>query len=180
MVEVVLGGCHSIGHVALIDDEDAEKVGKYKWCVLLTRGVPSYADGSPGSLHRFVMDAQPGQMIDHKNGNGFDCRKENLRFATRSENCCNALRIGSTGYCGVSYVKSGKKYQARVQKDNRRIYIGVFKTPKEAALAYNRAARAIHGQFVKVNDIPGDDGRAFLPPRLANHFPEVASQLQGV
>lgn len=107
--------------VALVDDEDYEKVvehlkrynkdgsvrkGSGKWYVYRPPPSSKYytANGSKCiSIHRLVMDAPKGMDVDHINGNPLDNRKENLRLATRSQNCINknTRRDSRSGYKGV-------------------------------------------------------------------------------
>src|SRR3990167_7614488 len=83
------------GQVALVDDEDYERVSKYKWCMCgryAGRKLPR-VKGQPRRselLHRAIMGAEKGQEIDHINRNRLDCRRSNLRFCTRPQNLANS------------------------------------------------------------------------------------------
>lgn len=81
---------------ATIDDEDYARVCRFKWHANETNHVRPwnrawYARRSPDNvfLHRFLMDAKPGQLVDHINGRGLDCRRSNMRFTNRRENSLN-------------------------------------------------------------------------------------------
>lgn len=104
-------------------------------------------------LHRMVMDAQPGTVIDHANGDGLDNRRENLRVATKSQNAANVgkLSTNTTGLKGVS--KKGQKFRSFVHKDGKTIYLGSFDTKEEAACKYDREAKKLFGQFAKTNKL---------------------------
>lgn len=96
----------------------------------------------------------PAEEIDHKNGTPGDDRLENLRIATRCENCRNTkIRSNnSSGFKGVSWDKANGKWVARVREpDGAYKNLGRFKNPTEAALAYNIAATKYYGEFAKVN-----------------------------
>lgn len=105
------------------------------------------------SLHRMIMGVtDPKVLVDHIDGNGLNCRRENLRVTDHTGNACNAsLRSDNTsGYKGVGYNKKARKWVATIQKDGKRKHVGTFATPELAAEAYARAAEELHGEFMKV------------------------------
>jgi hypothetical protein len=136
---------------ALVDDQDYEAVSSYKWHANFQHGS-WYArrNVSPGkiqSLHSFIL---PGiERIDHKNQNGLDNRRHNLREATRSQNRANGRQLvsHSSQFKGVGWHIRRKKWQARVNQT----YLGVFSEEQEAAKAYDAAAKRIFGQFASLN-----------------------------
>jgi hypothetical protein len=93
MKEIPLGGKYGLGKVALVDDEDFERLSKYHWTVDLI-GVNSKAvchavghvDGRTTMMHTVIKGRMPGMVIHHINGDGLDNRKENLSYCTNSEN----------------------------------------------------------------------------------------------
>ena len=100
------------GKVALIDDDDFELVSKFKWSAHHRRigatwyartNVGSWPNQSPVYLHRLVMNASGGQIVDHIDGNGLNCQKDNLRICTHSQNQHNSgiRRNNTSGYIGV-------------------------------------------------------------------------------
>lgn len=161
MVEVPL----TQGKVAIVDDEDAERVLAYKWTLLaLTRPtkVTYYArrsirpckDGPQKSilLHRFILGAPDDMQVDHKNMDGLDNRRENLRLATNSQNHCNIpARPNPLGFRGVEQVRHGKGYAARIKVGEQSLRIGPFQTPEEAGRAYDLLAKHYHGEFAWLN-----------------------------
>lgn len=152
----------SQGLSAIVDDDDFERVSQFKWFV--HRGADSgpYArrsyfnkkaeKGLPTLMHMFIMGPYPEgkTQIDHVNRNGLDNRKANLRFCTRSENRYNLIRKNSTGYKGVVLDKrcTHKKYVAQINRSQK---LGWFKTPEEAAKAYDKEARRLFGAFARTN-----------------------------
>lgn len=152
------------GKTAIIDEEDWEKISKYKWCAW--RGdkiwyAVSYIPGTRNPqkfvrLHRVIVDALEGEEVDHINTDGLDCRKENLRRCTKSQNGHNRekYRCNKSGYKGVFYRKEDVKnpYIANITKEHRRTYIGKFATAEEAAKAYNEKAKELFGEFARLNE----------------------------
>ena len=145
------------GFEVIVDDEDYERVSKYYW-TLAKRGKHYYAKNhSIGYLHRLILNPPRTKLIDHINCNGLDNRKENLRLCNHSQNKCNRERNfqNKSGYKGV-YRSDTKevKWNARISFGNiKSKHIGIFKTKKEAALAYNEAAKRYHGEYAKLNEI---------------------------
>jgi hypothetical protein len=112
-------------------------------------------DGQMLYLHRVAWRLHygtwPPRHIDHVNADGLDNRIDNLRLATPSENSCNR-RIQSnnnSGFKGVSFKLSHKKWSATIWKQSKKIHIGYFDTPEEASEAYKTAAKWYHGEFAR-------------------------------
>jgi hypothetical protein len=94
----------------------------------------------------------PVTELDHKNRDNSDNRIDNIREATRSENCANRSRWGtSSRYRGVHYHSRLKKWEAGIRVDGKRKYLGVFHKEIDAALAYDQAAREFFGNFAMTN-----------------------------
>jgi len=141
----------------LIDDEDYDRIKKYRWYRLCGNKPPFYFCRNVRKsgnrkiilLHKFIMDAQDNLEVDHKNSNTLDNRKSNLRICTHAENCRNRKGItNSTGYKGVS--RKGMKYRARITKNRETIFLGDFDTPEEAYKAYCKASKKYHGEFGRI------------------------------
>lgn len=113
-------------------------------------------------LHRVIMDAPPGVEVDHINGDGLDNRRCNLRLCTRAENGRNLKpRGGSSKYKGVDWHKRARKWRVLIMVEGKRIYLGLFDNEVEAARAYDRAARDLHGEFARLN-FPGPGEQSCL------------------
>lgn len=152
------------GKVALVDECDWDSVSRYKWQAMPGAGGLWYAyhvfwsNGKSKhlSLHLFLLGLGGGRnpLVDHKNRNGLDCRRDNLRIATHSQNLTNSRRPSrnTSGYKGVVRNKQIQApWSAQIRKDCKRYYLGAYKTKLEAALAYDRAAKELHGEFAALN-----------------------------
>lgn len=148
------------GLVALVDDDDFERVSQFRWypAKSATPNGTTYAQGRAGtrvtiSMHRFILQPPPGFEIDHANHDGLDNRRSNLRLCTRSQNIANRRPAvtGRTGYRGVTPATGGNGFRVRVEFEGERRHIGHFFCPVEAAHAYDEAARRIHGAFAILN-----------------------------
>jgi hypothetical protein len=141
------------GYYAIIDVDDEQMVRAHSWCPVLGRST-MYAQTRTGGkslyLHRLITNAQIGTKIDHKNGNGLDCRKENLRDATNRQQMGNSKhKLGKSGYRGVHKVHN--RYKALISINNITKHLGYFDTAQEAALAYDKAAMLHFGEFATLN-----------------------------
>jgi hypothetical protein len=140
---------------ALIDLEDVEKCRGYKWCLngygYVRTDVKLEKRGSL-FLHNYIIGFKP---VDHKNRNKLDNRKENLRKCTHQENMRNMSRHkdGSSLYKGVSWCKCMSKWEVYINSGGKRSRLGYFKDEKEAALAYNEAAKKYFGEFACLNEL---------------------------
>lgn len=160
MKKIQLGGHRRGGKVsgyALIDDEDFEKVNKYRWhlgyCEYASTSASVGEKQTTSQMHRLIMGAIKGQMIDHKDGNKLNNQKSNLRYCTGSENQANrtSQKNNTSGFTGV--FKSGKRWIAQIGIKNRQRYLGIFTDKESAAKAYNQAAKKNYGEFARLNII---------------------------
>ena len=151
------------GRFAKVDEVDFADVSKWNWSCWTDHGNRAYAArGQIVLMHRYIMRAEPGEQVDHKNGDGLDNRRRNLRKATVTENSRNHMkRRGehTSKYKGVSWHCG--KWCANISRDGKAFRLGRFTTEEEAALAYDEAARRLHGEFARVN-FPIDDERPAL------------------
>lgn len=153
----------SNGMKAIVDAADYDLVKGYTWHWHVCRkGRNEYARVVTTSrikgmtytlMHRMIMNAQPGQKIDHKDRDTLNNTRANLRFATASQNQCNQAPRSNTGYKGVTKVKviTRRPFQAVIAINNKDHYLGCYYTAKDAALAYDIAAKLLHGEFAYLN-----------------------------
>lgn len=137
-------------------DDDVYKWAKwFRW-----RMVNGYATHGRRGLHRIVMDAPDGVLVDHQNGNTLDNRRANLRLATFQENSRNRApdkRPQTSRFKGVHLRGDGacrrKRWRARIRDGQNKtpIHLGYFDTEEEAAAAYDKAAKELHGEFARLN-----------------------------
>ena len=104
-------------------------------------------------MHRLIIGTPDGRATDHKDSDGLNNQRVNLRICDPSQNSSNAvIRSDNTsGFKGVSWRKNRRKWLAQIQHDHRVIHIGQFSTALEAAIAYDEAARKLHGEFARTN-----------------------------
>src|SRR5258708_21472049 len=145
----------SRGYIALVDDEDFERVNRIKWSAspdgynritaLGYLGV-GQATRKRVMLHRFILDVPKGMEDDHINRNSLDNRRRNLRICTRKQNSWNrgADRDNTSGYKGVTWSKDRGKWLANVGYNGSNKHAGYFDDPLSAALAYDPLARILH------------------------------------
>jgi hypothetical protein len=105
-------------------------------------------------LHRLVMDARPGQFVDHRDGDGLNNSRHNLRLCSNAENQQNtAARKGTSGYKGVAWAKGRQKWRMAFNWKGETRFVGYFADEVEAAKAYNRRAGELCGGFARLNEV---------------------------
>ena len=110
-------------------------------------------------MHRLLLGLKPGDSreSDHKDGNGLNNRRNNLRIATRAQNQHNQRpQKGTSRFKGVCWHRDAAKWQAQIQIERRKIHLGYFDSEIEATRAYDAAARNHFGEFARLNFRIGD------------------------
>lgn len=150
------------GLEAIVDDADYEAVTAYKWQSWQAPSGIWYARRTVNQrtlhrkdlwMHREIMRPVEGQMIDHKDGNGLNNIRSNLRLATNSQNQQNRhhLSLNTSGFRGVTWNKASAKWQAQIKHQGKNFYLGVFDNAEVAAAAYNAKAAELFGEFARFN-----------------------------
>ncbi len=105
-------------------------------------------------MHRLILNLDK-ELCDHKDGNGLNNQRNNIRAATKSQNNMNKIGRGSSSYLGVYIHKKDavKKWRAQIKVNDKKIHIGVFEREEDAALAYNKMAIKYHKEFANLNII---------------------------
>lgn len=137
--------------VALVDDQDSwldqyewyafgDNNKRERWCAVRKH--------DRALMHRLILNAPEGLVVDHINRNALDNRRNNLRLCTRSQNCMNSMPHGGMSqYKGVTWNKSSQRWQAACQGK----YIGMYDYEELAAQAYNVKAKELFGEFARLN-----------------------------
>lgn len=156
------------GLVVIVDAEDYEWLSQWKWKAKKGYSTIYAVRRSEGHLifmHRAILGVtDPRILVDHKNRNGLDNRRDNIRVASRAQNMHNRISSSNntSGYKGVHWDKRKEKWIAAIGIDGRRKHLGNFDSSEDAARAYDQAARELHGNFALLN-FPDDPPIAILP-----------------
>mgnify|MGYP005811340867 CR=1 FL=1 len=160
--------------IVLIDAEDWGRISQYTWRVCkknkfyIRTNVPHPEGDRRAGLSRYghprgfreytieiqrmIMNTPKGMSTDHINGDTLDNRKSNLRICTSAENNRNRGKSSNnkSGYVGVSQAPSGK-FIATISHRRKKYHIGTFDTKKKAAMARDKKAKELFGEFAYLN-----------------------------
>lgn len=150
------------GGIAIIDKNDIALVEKYNWFshkegnntyayanILLKNGKRTCI-----KMHRILLGLKNIKSIaDHKNKNGLDNRRENLRVCTKSQNAQNKRKLPnrSSKYKGVCFDKSRNVWISYIRKDYKMINLGRFNSEEDAARSYDAKAKDLFGEYASIN-----------------------------
>lgn len=148
------------GMAAIVDEADYDFLNRFLWFAM-KRGRTYYAytkrrlpDGKRINLvmHRVILDINdPRIVVDHKDHNGLNNTRANIRACTIKENFLNRSAVGKSKYLGVDWQPKRRKWRARISIDGKRVTLGDFDTEIRAAMAYNDAAISLHKEFASLN-----------------------------
>ncbi len=146
------------GYAAVVDDSDYDLVRQSKWLFIGSGYAGRFVtiDGQKKLLylHRFLLNAQPEQRIDHINCDRLDNRRENLRLVTLFQNQQNRkCPLGtSSGKKGVSWNRTQGKWHVRISVNGTRMHLGYYDDLETAARLYDAAARHFFNGYARPND----------------------------
>jgi len=158
---------------ALVDPEDYAELARHKWCAA-RQGRSFYAVRSEAGrqlrMHRVILHAPAGQVVDHMDHSGLNNLKRNLRPCTPAQNAHNQRpqKGRSSQYRGVCWHKGEQKWYSRIQNQGRQQSLGLFDDERDAARARDAAAKALHGEFAFLNLPPKPSLLAALKRLLAH------------
>lgn len=152
--------------VVLGSDDQSMLINKADYDLLINLGVGAirangygyatfWLKGKNYFVHRFILDAKPGDIVDHKNHDILDNRRSNIRICSSSENSCNHSRHSrnTSGKTGVSFDKGMNKWRSYINKEGKRISLGYFDDIEDAISARKQAEEKYYGEFSYKNSM---------------------------
>lgn len=163
------------GFVTKVDDSDYNWLNQWRWTVARRKNIyyavrTEYSSNKLILMHREILHAEKKHRVDHRDMDGLNNQRFNLRECNASQNAMNGLgRDGSSKYRGVTVRRRvpckkdpmglRNRYIARIGVNNKEIFIGKFNSEEEAAEAWNVAAVNYFGEFAKLNIIHQRHGK---------------------
>ena len=147
------------GDFALLDNHDYDKLSKYNWGLgprkYIQRTKTENGKQTSVVIHREIMGCikGDGKTVDHVNRNRLDNRRVNLRLVNRQQSAtnCSMGKNNTSGYKGVSFLKSENIWQSRVMFNYKSHFLGNFKTAQEAGRAYDKKTLELNGVYAVLN-----------------------------
>ncbi len=141
---------------ATVDPGDHHELSQHAWHLhsdgYAFRRVGSGPAKTLEYMHRLVLNAPAGSLVDHVDGNRLNNTRSNLRLATPSQNNANSRdRPRRSGYRCVYWHRQAERWVSQISVNGRLRHLGLFDDPEEAAKAYDLAARATWGSFARAN-----------------------------
>jgi hypothetical protein len=150
---------------AIVDEEDFEYLSQWKWYVSKTGYAHRNTKRSGGGqktirMHRQIVGAEPGEVVDHINHDILDNRRSNLRKCTNRQNQYNS-RVRPSNKLGIKgiHIFSNREYpvwsrfHVQIQVNRNKIHLGYFRTIREAVDIYNDASRIYFGEFACITEL---------------------------
>lgn len=161
--DIAIGRTNNQDIEFIIDKEDYDKCKDICWYADYDNHVKNYyirgtKDKRHFALSHFILDKDSTYIIDHKNHNTTDNRKENLRLVTSSHNAMNRVRRkdNTSGVTGVRWHKATQKWQADICVDSKHIYLGVFSDKNQAIKVRKEAENKYFGKYSLSNSMSED------------------------
>lgn len=151
------------GKYAIVDDDDYAALvcfnwqafdNRYQWYARRNYPVGPYKQKTI-SMHKMLLNPPKGVYVDHRDGNGLNNMRSNLRLATRGQNKqnCRKLKPCSSKYKGVFWRANRKRFVAQIYYNDKTYRLGSFRTEEEAAVMYDVAAQICFGEFACLNGV---------------------------
>ena len=147
------------GKFAVVNDKDFTELSKFRWVAQKARRTWYAWRRAEGlkciKMHRQIMNPPDDMEIDHKDGDGLNNTRTNLRICTRTQNSMNRppFSNNTSGFKGVMWNKRAKKWKAQIHISGRSTFLGYYSCIIEAAKAYNKAAFESYGEFAYLNKV---------------------------
>jgi len=139
--------------VALVDDEDYEYLNQWKWSYS-GHGYAhrkGYKEGKYTTIymHREILKPPEGKLTDHKNMNGLDNRRKNLRICDKSQNGANRpkQKDNTSGHKGIYWFRRDKNWLVQIRCKSKNYYLGYFNDKNDAIKVYNEKSKELFGEF---------------------------------
>ena len=146
------------GQNAIVDAADYKWLNQWNWCAFLDHHTKTYrpirrVGDKKILMYRALLECSDSEEVDHGNHDTLDNRRTNISICTPEQNAQNhqIRKNNSSGAVGVCWSKKTKKWAAAIMSNGKRIWIGYFHTVKEAANAYDKAAKKNNGEFAYLN-----------------------------
>lgn len=146
------------GKFTKVDDLDYKFLNQWKWYAIKSRNTyyarrAIYVNGKQKILfmHRVILNTPPGKLTDHADGDGLNNRRYNLRDCNNSQNMMNRRPSGKSKYLGVCRKTNRNCFEAQINVNKKKLHLGYFKIEKNAAKAYDKAAKKYFKEFANLN-----------------------------
>lgn len=141
------------GQTAIVDAEDFAWLSQWNWCAVRRNSLGKFyaMRGQHVSMHRMILDCK--SYVDHINRDTLDNRRINLRMCSKKQNAYNRISTkNKSGFKGVPMYKAHRNgWVAQITVNYKYWYLGTFPTKEEAAVAYDKAAKELMGEFAALN-----------------------------
>jgi len=144
------------GLFAQVDDSDFDNVNQWQWYALkIKKGYYAVRHDDINHnkiilMHRFILQTPISMKVDHKDHNGLNCQRNNIRNCSTQQNNTNKTSVGKSKYLGVTHHLHGG-FVASIRIKGIATYLGYYKDEKDAAIAYDKAAKINHREFANLN-----------------------------
>lgn len=148
------------GRFAIVDDADYEALSKFDWhtkkklhLFYAARNGGTSPNQFPILMHRVITQATDDLEVYHKDGNGLNNVRSNLRLCTHQQNLFNQKKkIGTKSkYKGVTWCKRNNKWLAQIMMNKKNKFLGYFAMERVAALVYDDKAKELFGEYARTN-----------------------------